>query len=261
MLKKIATLLLFPIVFACNSDDNATTTPGENSKVLLTKLTQTVYYSSDENVTVTKFNYQGDKLVNISDETLVGRLEFVYEGDKIVRANQFNNTELLGYNTISYEGNKIKTVQGSNAQKTEYTYTNDVLNTSTFFTFYDNTWTQVKKSEYTFANRNATQIVERRNFAEEEAVYKIIYGFDLKNNPMRDMNPYLKVLLSEFEGFSALNLNNTISQKSYNGLNATIPLEEYSYEIIYNSDNFPTQIIRKLAGSTTPISKTVFEYK
>lgn len=260
MLKKFAFLLLFSTVLACSSDDNATTAPGETQKVLLTKITQTVYYSSSENVSVTKFNYQGDKLVNISDEASINRLEFVYEGDKVVRANQLNNTELLGYNTISYDGNNLKTVQGSNAQKTEYSYTNGVLNSSTSSTFYDNTWTQVRKSEYTFTNNNATQIVQRRNFSGEEAVYKSTYTFDSKNNPMRDMNPYLKLLLFEFEGFSPLNLNNTISEKSFNGLDALTPSEEYSYEIIYNGDNFPTQIIRKVTGSTTPISKTVFEY-
>ncbi len=260
MLKKIALFLFAPILFACSSDDS-TTNPETYESVLISKITETVYYSNTESTSVTNFNYASEKLASITSGDLNNKIEFIYEGDKIVKANQINNNTIVGFNTLTYEGNNLKSIiQSNNSNKTEYTYSNNTLNTEVYSSLYDGAWTQMDKKTYTFVNGNTTQIINHMTNTGINLVSKSTYTFDSKNNPMRDMNPVIRLLLS-FEGFSPLNLNNEISQKSFNSLEATTPSEEYSYDIIYNSSDFPTQIIRKATGSTDPISKTVIEYQ
>lgn len=259
MYKKFILLFSASLIFACSSDDSTINSETDET-VLVSKITQSVYYSNSENTSVTNFNYASEKLVSISSDNMNNRLEFVYEGDKIVKANQINNNTIVGFNTLSYEGNNLKSIlQSNNSNKTEYTYSNNILNSEIYSSFYDGVWTQMDKKTYTFVNGNTTQIIHHMTNTGINLISKSTYTFDSKNNPMRDMDPVIKLLLS-FEGFSPLNSNNEISQKSFNNLQATTPSEEYSYDIIYNSDNFPIQIIRKVAGSTNPISKTVIEY-
>ncbi len=191
---------------------------------------------------------------------MTNKVDFVYEGDKIVRSNSINNNVFLGYDTMVYEGNNLISVIGSNnGQRFDFAYNNDILTSNTYSIKDGNNWTQINKNVYTFLNGNAVQKIKYATSPTRITVSKSTFLFDSKNNPMRDMPTYIKLIFN-IEEFLPLNLNNFISQESFDSLEATIPSKEYEYDIIYNNKDFPIQISKRLKGSTDPISKTVIEY-
>ena len=73
------------------------------------------------------------------------------------------------------------------------------------------------------------------------------------------MNKYLRLVL-DFEGFDGKSANNLISTESFSPITSTVP-NYYNYEIVYNSDNFPTEIKKFAKSNNFLMSITIIEYQ
>jgi hypothetical protein len=71
---------------------------------------------------------------------------------------------------------------------------------------------------------------------------RLTYVLDDKHNPFRDMNPVVRQLLG-VEGILPHSANNPVSSAYYTPASSTVPSETFTYEIIYNANDFPTSII------------------
>lgn len=269
MLKKFATLLLFPIVFACNSDDSSNDNsvidePVIENTVLISKIVETDYYSeTGSNVNVIYFNYQNNRLVSTNGENLDYKEEFIYEGNKIVKTRILHLNRVLLESNLIYEGDKLKAIvkNGIAEERMEFAYNNNTLisRTKLHISNITNEVDERDQSNFTYTNGNISKINRITQYMTNPTYYETDVAFDSKNNPMRDMNPYFK-LISIYESFSPLNANNTIHQRSvYQGTSNIA--SELRYEITYNENDFPVKIVRKSVETNEIISEIEFEYR
>ncbi|MEO7976107.1 hypothetical protein [Flavobacterium sp.] len=118
------------------------------------------------------------------------------------------------------------------------------------------------KENYPFSSDNAkniTQIINKSSLTGSEIISKDNYFYDNKNNPMKFMNKYYRMVFIS-EGFGGQTANNVVSRESYYPVNSEVP-KYYISEIIYNNDNFPIEIKKISKESNNVISKTLIEYQ
>ncbi|HEY6142264.1 MAG TPA: hypothetical protein VIV55_02395 [Flavobacterium sp.] len=258
----IKVLYIFSIVLfsACSNDNDENNTAPATNPILIKKITETVYYSGTSDTYITDYKYENNVLKSITNDN--NKTEFVYDGDKISKLNYFKNGTADGFTSYYYTGDLLSyTLSGKNQdEKTEYFYTNGVL-TSEKSGYLDGTiYVFQERIVYSFNEaKNITQSIKTSLVYGPETVSKEIYSYDNKNHPMKYMNKYYR-LGFDIEGFDGKTINNVVSRESYYPITNTVP-NYYNYEIVYNSDNFPTEIKKIAVSGNNLISKTTIEYQ
>ena len=262
----LSSIALALCLTACSDDDtqeiNVTQPPVENSPLVQT-VTQTTNYGSMESETsVMGFFYDDDSKLIRLETSYMGdeyRSEFEYDGNKVAGVDYFENGIADGHTTYVYNGDILQhTLSGTDAiERTTYTYSNGHV--STIKTYYpDGPDAELLQARtLTYANGNVSEEL-RQDYFFGTSTYKSIYTYGSGNNPLRGLNPYLRLTMS-MEGFDGLSVNNPITKQSVNMATNTVN-GQYHYEIVYNTANFPTQVKRIDSLSGFVISETIIEY-
>lgn len=258
-LNPILYFLLLVVSFSCSDDDQSNispvNTPSAEEARQVRKITETVFYGSDSDTYTIDFNYENGTLKSYQSGT--DRTTLEYDGPKITKAVYSSNGTPDGSTTFYYQGDRLSYTQSDDAdqEKTEYTYQNGQLSSSRSGYMNDGEYVLLQMRRYTFENAN---LIEKKIngfiFGSEESS-RFVYTHDDKINPLKYMNPYLRLTFSS-EGLTGLGDNNIISSASYWNNSSTPSQQEY--EIIYDG-NYPV-LIRKKTASGALISETQIEY-
>ncbi|SEP12745.1 hypothetical protein SAMN05444671_3032 [Flavobacterium sp. CF108] len=257
LLIKILAVILFTSCSNDNGDKDNTVDP---KSILIKKITETIYFSNDSETQTLNFSYENNVLKSVTSGK--NRSEFVYNGDKISKVNYFKNDIANGSTTFYYDGDLLEyTLSGANQdERTEYWYKNGILNLQKSGYLTGGNFVVQEQSIYSFdQNKNATEITEKSSLFGPETVSKNKYFYDNKNNPMKFMNKYYR-LVFETEGFDGISNNNVTSREYYSPVTTETPVY-YNFEITYNADEFPVEIKKIAKSNNFVISKTVIEYQ
>ena len=251
---------MLPFLNGCSSDG---TTENNTSDVQLqnvpTQITETIYYGGTSETKTTKFNYSNGKLVNLENIAEGRKTTITYNGDKPIKFSLYVNGSLYKEQLITYNGDKIVSVaDNQNQEKTEFYYTNDVLDLVTHSQFSGGNWSTTSTDKYFFSNSNLIKKY-RTTYYPSTSTIKIEYEYDTKNNPFKNLNKYLKMLL-EYETVELGNLNNATSAKYYATVSSTTPDSNRNFVNTYNSSDYPTTIVKNFTESNTQLSKMEILY-
>lgn len=265
MLKNISLLTVFMAVLSCSGDDdNAVNPVAEETPILIKKVTETIYYSGESEVSTTDFVYENNKLISSSTSSTrssaIYKTNFSYNGEKVSEAISYNNGVERNRNTYVYNGDLLMQIVSNRADlsRTDFTYLNGVIATKeSGYVNNDNyTVNHTEKYIYTSENRTEEQVISSLFGTPENS--KTVYAFDTKNNPAKYMNKYLRYQISA-EGFDGMSQNNAISRLSYWPTPTATP-KLYTYEFVYDANDFPTEI-KQFSPEGTVISLTQIEYQ
>jgi len=265
MLKNIFLLIVFMAVLSCSGDDNSVVSPiAEETQILIKKVTETIYYSGESEVSTTDFVYENNQLISSSTSSTrsetIYKTNFSYDGEKVLETIHYNNDVERSRNTYVYNGDILMQIVSNRTDqsRTDFTYLSGVIATKESG-YVNNGSYSVNNTEryiYNLGNRTEEQIVSSQFGAPENS--KTIYAFDTKNNPTKYMNKYLRYQFSA-EGFDGLSQNNMISRLSYWPAETATP-KLYTYEFVYDANNFPTEI-KQFSPEGTIITLTKIEYQ
>lgn len=261
MRKNLLINILTVILFASCSNDNEDKDNTVNPKsILIKKITETIYFSNDSETQILDFSYENNVLKSVTSGK--NRSEFLYSGDKISKVNYFKNDVADGTTTFNYDGDFLSyTLSGANQdERTEYAYKNGILASQKSGYLSNSNFIVQQEAAYSFdQNKNAAQITKRTALFGPETISKSKYFYDNKNNPMKFMNKYYR-LVFETEGFDGISNNNVTSREYYYPVTTQTPVY-YNFEITYNADDFPIEIKKIAKKDNFVISKTVIEYQ
>lgn len=254
MIKKLTFLFLILAVIGCSSDDSETS---NTNLVLVKKITETIYYSGDEQTRISNFTYQNNKLIGI-DNGNGHHLQITYDGDKVVRSESYDADGPLSASDFTYNGsNLIKIQRVNNQEKVEYTYADGNVRSISYYGRANNEYQLLGIETFTFSNGNISQVINN-NYQWDTSTSKTTYTYATGNNPFQDISIYLRLSLI-FEGINPINSNIALSSNYYSNLNDALPSSVFRYETTYNTANFPIEI-KKYGETNNLITKTVFEY-
>ncbi|WP_268848448.1 hypothetical protein [Flavobacterium aestivum] len=245
---------------SCSKDDASNDNP-EGKQILIKNVSEEIYNNGQVEKSSTNFIYENNILKNISKGTYVS--ELIYNGEKIVRINNYvNNVLSAGYTSFQYDGDLLKyTLSGEKQDnKTVYSYINSVLTTqkSGLLNGVDLMVSETKNYSFN-TNMNIAETLSSSNTGGKIYDSKKKSVYDTKNNPMKFMNKYFKIIY-KCEGFDGLSKNNEISFDSFFPISSTTPAKT-RFEIIYNADDFPIEIKKYSVLNNVLISKTNIEYQ
>ena len=181
-----------------------------------------------------KITYNGNKIVSVVDSD-GAKIVYTYAGDLITKEEEF----AMGNNIdskveYSYDNNQLKTsvsteISGTETYKNKKVYTHNSDGTVNYKRYTVNVTTGAEtlnsSGKYTFLNGN---IVKN----EDVAGYSSTYEYDMKNNPLRNILGFDKLLEEEFS------VNNILKRTStHNGTNPSVSTYEYDY----NTNGYPTE--------------------
>ncbi|MCP2028185.1 hypothetical protein L1276_003353 [Flavobacterium sp. HSC-32F16] len=261
MRKKLLIKILAVVLFtSCSNDNGDKDNTVDPKSILIKKITETIYFSNDSETRILNFSYENNVLKSVTSDK--NRSEFLYNGDKISKVDYFKNEIANGSTTFNYDGDLLKyTLSGANQdERTEYAYTNGILASQKSGYLTDGNFIVQKQSIYSFdQNKNATEITDKSSLFGPETISKSKYFYENKNNPMKFMNKYFR-LVFETEGFDGISNNNVTSREYYYPVTTETPVY-YNFEITYNADDFPIEIKKIAKENNFVISKTVIEYQ
>lgn len=243
------------ILLSCSSDDSGSTTSGN---VVLIKKIKEVLIADEMELTI-NFNYQNNVLMSTTEGNY--KTEFTYNGGKVVLIKNFNNNVPVSQTTIAYNGDLLDyTLSGDDAdEKTQYHYTNGILSKiESGYIGNNNQFVVLQTEEFLFSGTNITEISTFGNFGGTPFSYKNKYSYDNKNCPAKFMNKYLKLLISS-AGFKGINQNNFLSEQTFSPVDSTTPSTQ-TFEIVYNDNDFPTEI-KEYSANNTLRTITTIEYQ
>jgi uncharacterized protein YkuJ len=249
------------LLASCSNDNESKDTIPDQKSILIKKITETVYYSTESETSTSEFVYEKNILKSVTSGT-GNKSEFEYSGDKITKINYFKNGIASGFMTFNYTGDLLSsTLSGADQdEKTEYFYSNGNLVSEISGYFDNDTYIVQNETSYTFDQaKNITEEIKTSSLFGSPTTSKNKYFYDTKHHPMKFMNKYYR-LVFELEGFDGKSANNVISRENYYPVTAETPTY-FTYEILYNDDNFPIEIKKIAKQNNSLISKTVIEYQ
>ncbi|HEX8268703.1 MAG TPA: hypothetical protein VF581_02315 [Flavobacterium sp.] len=250
-------LVLFASSFLSCTDLDDSPIPVDNG-VLIKKITETLSFGTESQISVAEYIYQGSVLTRISHDNAYQ--EFEYLGNKINTRKSYLQGELVATHTFIYEGDQLMQINSdqSSGDRVLFMYNVNGLAAMDHQLFNGSDYQTYQRENYVYAAGGNIGQRSRIYFGTPTTTTRSEYTYDTGNSPMRDMNPYLK-LSQEYEGFLPLNQNNPLVQSAFTPSDATTG-ESYTYEYVYNDLQFPTEIRRKAANGTV-ISLTEIEYQ
>ena len=87
---------------------------------------------------------------------------------------------------------------------------------------------------------------------------KYTYTFDTKNSPFKNMNPYLKIFVGS-AGLDVKSINNRLNSFKYDTVSSNTPIPNSSFQIIYNSNDYPVDI-KQYSTTNLLLTENTFEY-
>lgn len=250
MKKLVLSLIAFVFVSSsCSRDDaSGVITP---SSILIKKIVSV----SNGNSTTTLYNYDGNKLTQIIFGNYI--LNFTYSANNIVKIERLDNNFLEFETFIEYDVQQRVSSELfvyynlDYSEKTLYTYNND--NTVSFQKYFGDTFSQSNLGEngiiYNDSN-NETYKVEQ--FIQGSLSNKIIWSYDNKNNPLKNVMGYNKQPLIFGKFF------NNITTDNYDSNNEIITNSTFEYT--YDSNEFPINCTQFFYEDNNLISTTQISY-
>lgn len=246
-------ILTFSVLFSCSNDNDS------ENQLVVKKITEEIFFYNSSEITTENFIYENSKLVK-SIRSNGDYVTFLYEDNKVVKFIKYNaSNELVGATNLTYNGNDLVKIEPNAGElRNIFFYQNGKLSSQEDSYFNITEYIPTAKREYTFDyNNNVVQILST-GYYQNVSTSKSVYTFDDKNNPLKNMNKYLRLFFST-EGLNGLSNNNRISQDVYSPISNTTPTN-FTYEYIFNSDNYPTTI-KKFRQNETLVSNTTIEYQ
>ncbi|SIS95119.1 hypothetical protein SAMN05421786_103337 [Chryseobacterium ureilyticum] len=272
MKKLIMSSLAIAVITSCSSTndevseiingiDNTINTP-----YLVKKFTET---TQDNQVIVTEYKYDGDKIIEEKNITQNRRIAYTYAGDNIATAETYAGTTLEQKREFTYLNGKLTAekvtskADPTTSQMMVYTVNYQYL-----------TSTQVKFNRYAGATVNPSggytavfddveaSLSSNGNLASTKytnngTTYYLNNTFDNDNNPMRNVKGYVKInMFYDTE----LGHNNLISQ-SRNHVGALNGTGSIKGEYTLNSAKYPTKVIMKFTSSSFGSNNHTYNYE
>lgn len=247
-------ILTFSVFVSCSKDNNS------ENELVIKKVTEEIYPGGQVRTTQETFIYEDNKFVkSISGDGKY--VTFTYDGEKVIKINRFSATnEFLSGTNLIYSGDNLVRSEGdSGSSYTLFSYQNGKLIKTEYGYDTSSGFNVQYKNELAYnSNENNIEKLSISAFNQTPSTSKSVIVYDDKNNPTKFMNKYLK-LIFETEGFNGLSKNNKISYKYFSPISNATPIN-YTYQLEYNSDNYPTNI-KLLKENGTLVSNTTFEYQ
>lgn len=250
-MNKIFLLFLSVLFIGCSKSDDNSSAPAKNT---IKHISETVYYSSNSSDTNSAtFNYENGILKNITEDGSNRKGEFIYDGDKIINYNYYEANTLMSSYTISYNGTMLTSML-TDESLSNYQYIDGKVSSYQYLAGSGTNYTLYEEENYEYTNNNVVVVNGTRYYASTPSYYKWGYDYDSKNDLLKNMNPYLKFIF-KFESTTPFSQNNALVGYTYNSSNARV--QDYTYQITYNSDNFPTNIKKYSTDSTGAIVRLI----
>lgn len=253
-MRKTLLLAVFTFVFiisSCSSDDNDS---GGLSGPKISSIHQKRYYNGSIDAETTfNFNYSNNILdnVTVSDDSKVA---FTYSGNKITSTNVYYQNVLQGTWSFTYSGDNLVTFRNNiEDEKAEFTYSDGKLISKVSSYLDGDNWVSYATENYIF---NSDLNLQQKIWSGTGTpASKLTYEYDNRNNPFKNMNPYLRFIIG-FETLNPLNANNSIKDYEYSTVNSTIGDLRHNYQITYNAENYPISIKKYLVYNNVEIEMT-----
>ena len=242
-------VICLSLLISCSSDSN-----GSDSLVLVKKIT-TVGEES-ENI---ELIYQNNNL--IKGITGNSYTEFIYSGNKVTSSKRYVNEVLTRTNNFAYTGDLLTSItsDGIYPERVLFFYVNNKLSSIEHQYLSGTEWILSEKDEVQLdTNSNVSQIENMFDAGNQTFTNRKENQFDNKNNPLRDINPYLRLSI-DFINIDELSKNNVVSYDYFSPSNSSTSVN-YTYEILYNENNFPTEI-KRFSPDGSLITTTSIEYQ
>ena len=249
-------LLLLNSCSTNNSTENSTTiNPPANS---LKKITEIAYYTPAGTTQIAEFQYENGILKRLFN---AGQsLEFEYNGTKIANSKRYLNSVLQNTTTFTYNADLLQTIQVNANERTIFNYQGTVLANLQYQGIQNSIWTTVQSESFTFnTSNNISQTIKIFNNGGSSSSYKSAYTYDTKNNPFKEMNPYIRLFLN-YESIDIISQNNKIQKFDFTTPTSTTSTQTEYFEIVYNAQNYPTSIKKKRFTTNELVSEMTIEY-
>jgi hypothetical protein len=253
------TLLLFTLlIFGCSNDNNQLAQNSFTANAIKRISEKSYYLGNLKRETSFDFNYENGKLVNITDSNANRRGEFLYEGNKINSYKFYKNNILQSENIFTYSGNNLTEVVGGEG-KTTFSYNNNKVVSKKEYYLNGVNYFLREQNDFSYSANNVESITSMTNYTGTPFYYKSGYDDDAKNTIFKNMNPQIEFLF-EFESIRNFSLNNVTNSYSYESVDSSIKTLQNTYDILYNSSDFPISIKKYSATSAQLISELTIQY-
>jgi hypothetical protein len=237
-MKKIALLVsaFALLVTSCTSSDDSP--PNETGDMLPRTITDV---SPLDGTLTSQYVYNGNKIVSSTDSDGVVE-QYTYTGDRITRIKYYTGTFLEQQDNYTYDGQgRITSYQridpdDSLGNLETFTYnSNGTVSTSKFIG--DDVTQDIPSGTgiIYFTNGEATKI---ELFDGPDLLSTYNFTYDTKNSPFKNIT-----------GFNALSyVEDDAGGMIHNVLTADYDGTDYTYDMTYNANNYPTTVIEKESG-------------
>jgi hypothetical protein len=259
-------------LFSCSDDAQNATPPTPEVQYNIQQITHTAEPASSEPNYTMDFNYENGILQNtvtsFPSQPDIFRSEYVYDGNKISAIDYFQNNGAQPYSTttFTYAGNLL-TQRNAAQDRTEYTYSGESLSGQKYYYLYPPEYgldpKLIQQNSYTYDSGNILEdLQDYKGLVDGNGAYiaRNVHAYDSKNNPLRYMNPYFRIIFKS-ENFNGLSNSNITSTTTHIPVDSADEDSGYDFEYTYNSDNYPTQIKKYYKSGHQLISTTDIAYQ
>lgn len=251
----ILSVLLFAF-YACSTESVDT----------IKLLKRVVTTSSDGASTSTMYTYIGSKIVSI--DGVLKHTDFTYDNDLITKIVVFDKQNQLSESIeCSYVGGQLVQVKSLNNYRISYVYNlNGTISFEKFILDSDNPEVKVSHGTLYFQNEN---LIKTETIADDTpegtiSTSNVSFEYDSKNNPMRNVLGYRKLL----DQNQKISLNNSLTSvlisTTTQGDQVTSSAKFYKTAFKYDVDDYPIEEVSETAildNGTIGYLKTDYFYQ
>jgi len=248
-MKKISTILFLLSIslISCSSDNSES----KNNSQLIRKIVSV----SNGNSYETTFSYDGNKLNEVLNGT--NKLEYTYVNNNITSVKRYSINLLQSETLLEYDSQERVSSElyidylTSTSEKTFYTYNNN--NTVSLQKYFGDISSQPNTgSTGTIYNNVNGETYSIENFYQGNLSSKIVWTYDNKNNPFKNIIGYNKqpTILGKFF--------NNITTENFDSSNTLTSNSTFNYT--YNQNNFPQSCVQDFYNNGVLLSTTSINY-